>query len=264
MAKAWSALQIYLMGDLCLVAGGRIVRGDRLPGNQGRLATAFLLIERSRPVSRDELADVLWPSSLPRSADVALSAIVSKLRGILAELGMPRDILTAAAGCYRINLPPDSWVDVSTAISSLHLAEGALLAGRFGDAYGPAVVACSILRRPLLPSAEGPWIEQQRRSLRAAQVRALDCLAEVHEWNGEHPLALRAAREAVELEPYRESGYRRLMRLHEQAGDTAEALRVFERLAAVLEADLHTSPGQETAAIAKRLSTKSGKVLRLE
>jgi SARP family transcriptional regulator, regulator of embCAB operon len=263
LAKAWSGLTAYLMGELCLVMGARIARAERLPGKQGRLAAAYLLIEQRRPVSRDELADVLWPESLPRSFDVALSAIVSKLRAVLAELGMPRDTLTVAAGCYQFHLPQGSWVDVAAAITSVHLAEGALLAGRHGDAYGPAVVACSILRRPFLPGADGAWIETQRRSLRAAQLRALDCLAEVHEWNGEHALALRAASEAVELEPYRESGYRRLMQLHEQGGDPAEAMRVYEHLAAVLEAELHTTPGPQTKHLAERLSKKPQKVLKI-
>src|SRR5690242_16308650 len=235
------------MGDVCLVADAGSLRGDQLPGRQGRLAIALLAAERSRPVSRDELADVLWQGSPPRSSEVALSAIVSKLRAGLAEIGLPRDTLSADAGCYQLRLPAGSWVDVEAAVEGVHLAEGALLNGRHADAYGPAVVAASILRRPFLPGAEGPWIEARRRALGTALVRALDCLADVHEWNGEHPLALRAANEAVELEPYRESGYRRLMELHERAGDVAEARRVYGRLEAILRADLGTSPGQETA-----------------
>lgn len=260
MAKVWSGLNVYLMGELCLVAGDRVVRADRLPGKQGRVAAAVLLIEPGRPVSRDELADVLWPGSLPRSFEVALSAIVSKLRAAFAELDLPRDTLTAAAGCYQVHLPAGTWVDVGAAITSVHLAEGALLAGRHAEAYGPAVVANSILRRPFLPGADGTWIEARRRSLRAAHLRALDCLAEVHEWSGEHALALGAANEAVELEPYRESGYQRLMQLHEGAGDTAQALRVYDRLVAVLEAELHTTPGPKAAGMAERLSKKAQKV----
>ena len=253
---------MYLLGDVCLVCGDHAVRADRLPGKQGRLAAAYLVSERSRPVPRDELADVLWPTSLPRSFDVAVSAIVSKLRAAFAELGLPRGVLAAAGGCYQLNLPADSWVDLEAAIASVHLAEGALLAGRSAEAYAPAVVACAILRRPFLAGAEGSWMEERRLSLRRARVRALDCLAEIHEQNGEHALALRAAAEAVDLEPYRESGYGRLMRLHELSGDRAEALRVYGRLSAILAADLHTTPGPETAVVAESLSKKSQKVLK--
>lgn len=241
------------MGDICLVSERATVRSDELPGRQGRLAAAFLLSERKRPVTRGAVAEVLWPGALPERYDVGLSAIVSKLRAALARLGLDRDALNVADGCYQLRLPADSWVDVDAAIEGVHLAEGALLSQRYPAAYGPAVVAAAILRRPFLAGFEGPWIDSTRDRLRAAHVRALDCLAEVHEWNGEHALALRAANEAVEVEPYRESGYRRLMGLHERAGNPAEALRVYERLSSLLRRELRSTPGPETRLLSKRI-----------
>ncbi len=267
MAKPWRpALRVYLTGELCFVAGAATLGAERLPGRQGRLATAFLVTERSRPVARDELAELLWPGSLPARFEVGLSAIVSKLRAALSSLGLGRDALSSAGGCYQLVLPSGTWVDVDTAIEGVHLSEAALLAGRHAEAYGPAVVAASILRRPFLPGHEGSWIDARRDVLRAAHLRALDCLAEVHEWNGEHALALRAAQEAVDIEPYRESGYRRLMELHDTAGNPAEALYVYARLSDVVGRDLKTAPGAETRVLRDRIAagarTPREKVLR--
>jgi cyclopropane-fatty-acyl-phospholipid synthase len=59
-------------------------------------------------------------------------------------------------------------------------------------------------------------------------------------------VALRAAEEAVTLEPYRESGYRRLMRIHLAAGDRAEAVRVYERCRRILADELGERPSRET------------------
>ena len=253
------------MGEVCLVLGDRVVTADQLPGRQGRLTAALLLSERSQPTPRDQLAEVLWPDTPPQHFDVALSAIASKLRMILERLGLGRNALSTASGCYRIVLPERTWIDVEAAMEGVHLAEGALLAGRPADAYGHAVVAAAILRRPFLPGIEGAWVEGRREVLRTAHLRALDCLAEIHEWNGEHPLALRAAGEAIEIEPYRESGHRRLMHLHDEAGDRAEALRVYTRLAELLERDLATEPATETRALRDSLadpSTKSRKVVK--
>jgi DNA-binding SARP family transcriptional activator len=259
LAKPWRPeLRVYLMGELCFVAGASVLGAARLPGRQGRLATAFLVTERSRPVPRDELAEVLWPGPLPASFDVGLSAIVSKLRAAFSALGLGRDALTAGGSCYQLVLPPRTWVDVDTAIEGVHLAEGALLAGRHAGAYGPAVVAAAILRRPFLPGLEGRWIDARRDVLRAAHHRALDCLAEVHEWNREHALALRAAQEAVGIEPYRESGYRRLMELHDRAGNPAESLRVYEYLTSVIARDLRTAPGSETRALRDQIARRHG------
>ncbi len=183
-----------------------------------------------------------------------MSAIVSKLRAAMSSVGLGREALSTAAGCYQLFLPAAAWVDVEAAIEGVHESEGALHAGRYAGAYGPAVVAASILRRPFLPGLEGSWVDARRDVLRAAHVRALDCLAEVHEWNGEHPLALRAAQEAVDTEPYRESGYRRLMELHDSAGNPAEALRVYERLSSVVGRELGTEPGAETRGLRDRIA----------
>jgi SARP family transcriptional regulator, regulator of embCAB operon len=239
-------LRIYLTGEICLTKDGKLLRADRLPGRQGRLVFAHLACERTRPVSRDELADSLWPRSLPAASEVALSAIVSKLRALFAEVGLGRETLAATSGGYRLALPADSWIDIEVALESVHLAEAALQSGSPRAAYGPAVVACAILRRPFLSGEEGAWIDRRRESLRKNLLRSLDCLAQIHSATGELPLALRAAEEAVRLEPLREAGYRRLMLVHDAAGNRAQALRVFEQLTEVLQLELRTVPGPET------------------
>ena len=249
-----SMLRIYLTGPLCLASGTLVVREERLPGRQGRLAFAFLAGERDRPVSRDELAEVLWPESQPRAWDVALSALVSKLRALLAEAGLGRAVVARPSGCYQLELPPGSWVDTEAALLSVHEAESALRSGQPRLAYGAAAVAAAIVRRPFLPGLDGAWIDARRAVLRATLVRALDCLAEVQAWHGDHALAVRSAEEAVGLEPYRERGYRRLMRVQLAAGNRAEALRVYERCRRLLFDELGTQPAAETEAVLREVT----------
>jgi DNA-binding SARP family transcriptional activator len=246
-------LRIYLAGEPCLATDRSLIRADRLPGRQGRLAFVLLVSERARPVTRDELAEALWPQQPPAAYEVALSAIASKLRGLLGEAGLARGALQAVDGCYRIDLGPGSWVDTEAALEAVHAAEAALRLRRYREAYGPAVVAAAILRRPFLAGFEGGWIESRRQELRGLRLRALDVLAEVHLWNREPALALRAAEEAVTLEPYRESGYRRLMLIHLAAGDRAEARRVYERCRRLLADDLGEEPAPETRAVLAQL-----------
>ncbi len=105
---------------------------------------------------------------------------------------------------------------------------------------------------------EGAWVESRREMLRKARLRALDCLAEIHMSTGERALALRAAEEAIELEPFREAGYRRLMLVHEASGNPAEALRVYAKLEALLEAELSTGPGPETRQLFHAVANRAG------
>jgi DNA-binding SARP family transcriptional activator len=65
------------------VSGKRLER--ELPGRQGRLLFAYLALNRDRVASRAELAEALWPRELPSAPDPALSALLSKLRRVLAD-----------------------------------------------------------------------------------------------------------------------------------------------------------------------------------
>jgi DNA-binding SARP family transcriptional activator len=242
-------IRVYLTAELCLRGPGRMVRAGDFPRRQGRLAFAYLVSERARPVPRPELAEAIWPGLLPRASEVALSALVSKLRVLLTGAGLPIQSLVSVAGCYQLVLPGDAWVDTEAALASIHEAEGALISGSHVTAYGAAVVAAQILRRPFLPGIEGPWLDERRELFRRLRLRALEALAEIQEWNGELSLARSAAEEMIALEPLRESGYRRLMRIHQRAGNRAEALSVYARCRELLAKELGVQPETQTQAV---------------
>jgi DNA-binding SARP family transcriptional activator len=191
---------------------------------------------------------------VPASWTTALAAIVSRLRAQLAGLGLPRSrVIAAAFGCYQLNPPDDVWVDVEAALDAVHIAEGAIAAGDRQAAYGPSLIATTILRRPFLAGETAPWAEDRRTILSDALVRALDTRVEALAANGESELAIVHAREVVRLEPYRESGYRRLMRLRAGNGDRAEAVRVYRECEKRLRDELGVSPSEETEALFREL-----------
>jgi len=254
LAKAWkTGLRLYLTGRLTAEWGDRRFDERRLPGRQGRRALAYLTLERARPVPLDELAEAVWSTASPAGAwETALSAIVSKLRGSLRGLDA-RCTVTTAAGCYQLALPPDSWVDVEAARDALDQAEGHVRAGRAKAAWGPANVAASIAARPFLAGVDGEWIARERAALRDARVRALECLAAVALANREHPLAAQLAREVVDLEPFRETGWQRLMQALAAGGNRAEALRAYAQCRKLLADELDVPPAPETEIIARTL-----------
>jgi len=255
LAKAWRvAPRVYLTGRITVERAGRAVGEPRLPGRQGRRAFAYLVLERPRPVPIDELALAVWGTGEPSGAwETALSAIVSKLRAALRWLALDARAITATSGCYRLVLPTGSWVDVEAARRALDEAEGHARARRFARAWGPANVAASITERPFLAGDDVEWISRVRTSLRDSRVRALECLAAVASVNGEHPLAARLARDVVELEPFRETGWQRLMRALADGGNRAEALRAYGECRALMARELGVAPSPETAGIAAAL-----------
>ena len=65
-------------------------------------------------------------------------------------------------------------------------------------------------------------------------------------WNREFPTAVRYAEYLVEMNPFRESSHRALMRAHAAAGDRAEAIRAYETCRRRLVEELGVGPSAET------------------
>jgi DNA-binding SARP family transcriptional activator len=228
------------------IEGRRI--DSALPGRQGRLAFAFLAVNRNRQVSRDTLVDVLWPEERPALVDTALNALVSKLRKAI-EPG-------TVEGRSELRLVlPDAWVDVEAAFEGIHRAEAAVARSAWPEVWGPARVALHIVRRGFFHGESAPWVEEQRTSLEDVERRALEAIAESSLELGpaEHDSALRSGRDLVRLAPFRESGYRLLMRALAAEGNIAEALNVYDGLRIRLREELGAAPSPETQALHREL-----------
>ena len=256
MANLWQnlgmSIRIYLTGRVNLEADGKIVVGEReFRGKQGRLVFAYLVFERTRTVSREELATVIWPDNLAPSWEGALSSLTSKLGNLLSaqQLKTQGVWLSSDFGQYQLHLPSDVWVDVEAGTSALDRAESALRIGAPGDALGPATVAAAIARRPFLAGIEGFWQDAQRNKLERQLLRALDCICQMQIALGEAESALETAIEAVSLNPYRERTHRYLMQACAATGNRAEAINVYHRFVKLLAGELGSDPSPEIEAL---------------
>ena len=221
-----------------------------LPGRQGRLLFAYLVLNRDRDCGRAELIDVLWPEDPPAAADTALSALLSKLRRALGD--------GALAGRSELRLvPPGRSTSTSRrAAAAAARAEAAIDGSDW--AGGRRARPQRARGRPAdLPARlRGPV--GRRAAARAREpcaLRALEALAEAGLRRGGRELgaAEQAARAAIAAAPFRESAHRLLMEIHEAAGNPAEALRAFEDLRVLLRDELGTTPGAAAMAVHERL-----------
>jgi DNA-binding SARP family transcriptional activator len=248
-AGAWRYLvetlaetRIQLCGRLVARIDGRRVEQE-LPGRQGRLAFAYLVAHRHRPVTRDELIEALWGTS---GGSERLSPILSKLRAVVPVEGR---------GDLGLTLPADAWIDLEAASEGLHRAESAVARSDWKGAWGPGRVAQHISTRVFLPGEEGAWIDEQRRRLEQIHLSSLELVgaACLHIGGGELATAERAARSATARSPYSESAHRLLMEVLAARGNPAEALLVYDGLRVRLREELGTTPSDATQAVHRRL-----------
>jgi DNA-binding SARP family transcriptional activator len=240
--------RIQLCGPTVIEWDGERLDG-RLPGRQGRLLFAFLVLNRQRLATREDLVAALWPRRQPFAAETGLSALISKLRKILGP-----GVIDGRSS-VRLRLTADTWVDVETAAKAVHQAESQVALGEWKRAWGPSLVALFIAERDFLPGEDAPWIDEQRHHLADVRLRALEAYAAAAFGTGgtELPAAVRAGRQLIRLVPLRESGYQLLMQALACQGNVAEALSVYASLRQVLRDELGVSPSNKTQAVYEQL-----------
>ena len=239
--------RIQICGPLAIECDGQ--RLDALlPGRQGPLLFTYLVVNRYRQVSRDELAGALWREPGPASVDTRLNPLLSKLRRVFGV-----DVVQGRS-TLRLCLP-DAWVDLEAAAEAIHRAESSVAQQDWGRAWGPALTALFVAGRDFLPGEDAPWIDEIRHQLTELRLRALECYAAAALGIGgtELTAAVRAGRQLTRLAPLREGGYRCLMRALAVQGNLAEALEVYGQLSERLRDQLGVSPSPATRELYERL-----------
>ena len=252
-----TATRIGLLGGLGIDGGDERLTSGALSGRRSELVLAYLAVEHMRSVSREELADALWPGALPDSWAAALRGVVTEVRRFLELGGLnPNEVLVTERGGYRLRLPVGVSVDIDEVGEEQAQAQAALAAGDAADAAAHADRAARLAGLPFLPRHEGDWVDSVRDRLHAAHVAALETTVHAHADRGDLRSAARASELLVAAEPYSEVAHQLRIGVLADAGDRAGAVRAYEHLREMMARELGQAPSADTEAILRRaLST---------
>jgi len=244
--------RIQLCGRLVVRLGERRVE-DALPGGNGRLLLAYLVLNRLRRMDRDELLTAVYGEDAPPDHHPRLSVLLSKLRRVVGPELLP------GRSEIELVLPRDAFVDVEAAFEALHRAQSHVASGEWAEAWGPSGVAYHVASRALLQGFDRPWLDEWRRRLDDVRLRGLECFAAARLGLGGPtlPQAEECGRRLIEMAPYRETGHRILMEALERNGNTAEAMLVYDRLRVLLRDELGIAPSPAVQSVYRRLIGKT-------
>ena len=163
--------RIQLCGRFVVRLDGRRVE-DALAGAKGQVLFAYLVLNRFRRISRDELLDAVYGEEAMPDHHPRLSVLLSKLRRLVGP-----EVL-AGRSQIDVVLPPTAFVDVEAALDGLHRAESHVAQPASGRKPGaPPGIAYHVASRPLLQGHDRPWLDEWRGRLDDVRVRGLECLA---------------------------------------------------------------------------------------
>lgn len=237
-------MRISICGGLVVESAVAIVREQAFPGRLGRRLWAYLVLNRRRPIGRDELIAALWDDDEPEAVDASLNAVVSRVRAAVAAADTAIEI-RASSGSYSLHLPDGAFVDRERAWVAIHHVQSLRRSGSIREAWAEAIIANEIAARGFLAGEDGPWIEAERRTLRDIELQALEAIGEAELDQRRPAEAERIARRLIAADALRESGYRQLMRALAAGGNAAQAARVMAECRSALAA-VSATPSAET------------------
>jgi two-component SAPR family response regulator len=210
----------------------------------------FLLVS-SPPMTKDQIAAALWPDLSRQQLGNALHTALRELRRAVGNPGW----VVYANGHYRFDRSRPHACDVTE-------FEDALLAARRAR---PAEAALPHLQRAigayggdfLDGMSAGEWALVRRDELRRAFESALLAAGRMQTAAGRHQAAAALFRRAVAHEPLNETAHRELMSCWARLGETARAVRHYEKLTELLREQVGVPPAEETTALYRRLTSTS-------
>jgi predicted ATPase/DNA-binding SARP family transcriptional activator len=202
---------------------------------------ALLALRAGDHVDREWLAATLWPESQERQAFANLRTCLKDLRRALGpEAGR---ITAPTTRSLSLDLT-DAVVDVRTFDAGM--ARGDLLS---------LTQAVALYRGPLLEGCAEEWVLPERNAREQACLQALETLAAGALAAGDPSAAISHLRQAIALDPLRESAQRALMQALAASGSYAAAELVYRELRTLLHREINAAPDPETTALAEQLRT---------
>jgi len=222
-------LEIQFLGQFCVSDDGQRV-GVRNP----RLL-AYLVLNRDRVLTRDEVAFALWPDSSDAQALTNLRRELHVLRHALpvvdAHLALDHRTIR-----WRTDVP--QVLDVAEFENGLDGAADLDRVRAAIDGY----------RGDLLPGIYDDWITPHRDRLHQRLGEALGMLAAQQAERRDYHEALTTLRRLIAHDPLDERAYRAFISAAAAAGDRSAALHAYHACATVLGEELGISPSPETQA----------------
>jgi two-component SAPR family response regulator len=113
--------------------------------------------------------------------------------------------------------------------------------------------ALDIVKGDYLEGVTGEWCDVRRSELELKITEAMLVLADARAAAGQTSAAIVGYRGVLDRDGLREDAHRGLMRAFAAVGDRARALRQYEQLTSVLNAELGVDPDPETAALFREI-----------
>ncbi|MGH8991151.1 MAG: ATP-binding protein [Acidimicrobiia bacterium] len=243
-----AGIEVQLLGRFLVRRSGEEVPAASFGGRLVRVLIRLLVTRRGSFVSRDVLAEALWPERVPADPGANLRVLVRRARAALGD-----DLIVTGPGGYSFAAGAGCEVDTEIFLARVQAGQDQFDAGHAGAALRDFRAAVDLWGEPLAEDAYEDWAQDVRGSLGRAYVQALEGGAEAALSVRDPGQAVALAERAVSREPLSETAVVLLARALAAAGNPVAALRAIDSLRRRLVEEVGFPPSAEVLALETRL-----------
>ena len=215
----------------------------------------FLLLNRTRPYTRELLIDILWESVSPTKGKKYLRDTLWRLQSECeSQLNLSLDsILIMENEWISIHPQAKVWIDVHILEQAFALAAAIPEFGLNDEQMQSLAKAVLLYQGDLLEGWYQDWCILERERLQLIYLTAVDRLLVCYEARHRYEEGILQGVAGLRYDWARERTHRRLMRLYYLAGDRTAALRQYQRCKSILKKEFSVQPEPKTTTLYDRI-----------
>ena len=231
-------LSIHLLNQIKIEKDGKLLESLMVPKLQ--LLLGYLIIHRDKVVSRDRLAQTMWPDRPESSGRNNLRRLLHRIRQQLPDAD--KYIRSTSHSISWIS-SPDVYIDVAEYEAILK------------DFDQPAAIQALVQNPPpaLMPGMTEDWVIEAETRFRQLWRNGLELTADLCVVKRQIDGAVEAVSRLLDENPLDENFYRRLMQLHMQLDNRPAAVMVYYRCVQTLRDSLGIPPSAQTRDLHSKL-----------
>ena len=238
-------LAIQAFGKAQVRVNGKLVRTQQWKTVSVR-ELFFFFLAASRPTSKEEIGEVLWPELSPQDLKLRFKNELYRLRHALGQ-----EVIRFENNLYSFNYLLDFEYDVEKFNTAIMKAKSS---SQVQEKIFHLRKAAALRNGPYLQDLDATWILPERTRLDKACVDAWMQLAELLRQQGDPQAALQACQGALKIEPCQEDAHCLAMQIHADQGDRLEVIWQYQACSKALRSELDIDPSSATQALYRRLT----------
>jgi DNA-binding SARP family transcriptional activator len=251
-ARFSADMVIYCLGPFQVYFQDRLV--EDWPNGKGKMIFKFLVNNRDRPVGKEILMDLLWPTFEPHAARNNLNVAIYSLRRAFAGISPFCSVVLFGSDCYFLNPDLDVWIDFEEFTDHLAAAHALERRGNLSLAMEKYHSAEVLYRGEFLEEDRyEDWPEPVRRRLRDDYLTLLDRLGECSLEQKKYSDCVGLCNKILAVDPCHEESHRRLMTCWSRQDLPHLAVRQYHICREALARELQFRPGEVTESLFERI-----------